>query len=146
LKLETQFWLGKLANLNAAKTPGLGVAPHKPLMLFSVMDPPVECTLGYMVQACHIHEHSKSRNNDPGNGLALTTDAHWMFDKGLWTAIPKGDDFIIHVAIGNYTESTAHGEFLARHHGRALHFDANAKLRPAVEHLDWHRRYHGIAS
>jgi putative restriction endonuclease len=31
-------WLGKLANLNAAKTPGLGVAPHKPLMIFSVMD------------------------------------------------------------------------------------------------------------
>jgi putative restriction endonuclease len=34
----TAHWLGKLANLNAAKTAGLGVAPHKPLMIFSVMD------------------------------------------------------------------------------------------------------------
>ena len=58
----------------------------------------------------------------------------------------RGDDFIIHVTISNYTESTAHGEFLSRHHGRPLHFDANAKLRPAVEHLEWHRRYHRIAS
>jgi putative restriction endonuclease len=104
----------------------------------------LECTLGFMAQACRIHEHSKSRNNDPGNGLALTPDAHWMFDKGLWTAIPKGGDFIIHIAIGNYTESSAHSEFLARHQGRPLHFDTNAKLRPAVEHLEWHRRHHKL--
>jgi putative restriction endonuclease len=90
----------------------------------------------------HIHEHSKSRNNDPGNGLALTPDAHWMFDKGLWTAIPQGDDFIIHVAIGNYTESTAHGEFLARHHGRPLHFHPQARLRPGVAYLAWHAGHH----
>jgi putative restriction endonuclease len=105
----------------------------------------LECTLGYMVQACHIHEHAKSGNDDPGNGLALTPDAHWLFDKGLWTAVPKGDDFIIQVASGSYTESSARGEFLARHHGRPLHFDKHAKLRPAVEHLEWHRKHHKLS-
>lgn len=29
-KEKQTHWLGKLANLNAAKTAGLGVAPHKP--------------------------------------------------------------------------------------------------------------------
>lgn len=32
------LWLGKLANLNAAKSASRGIAPHKPLMIFSVMD------------------------------------------------------------------------------------------------------------
>jgi len=31
-------WLGKLANLNAARTPERGIAPHKPLMLLTVID------------------------------------------------------------------------------------------------------------
>ena len=32
------LWLGKLANLNAARSASLGIAPHNPLMIFSVMD------------------------------------------------------------------------------------------------------------
>lgn len=97
-----------------------------------------------IVQAAHIHQHAVSGNDDPRNGLALTPDAHWMFDQGLWTAFPRGDDFLIHVAVGNYTESSVHGEVLARHHGRPLHFHSNAKLRPAAEHLEWHRNRHKI--
>ncbi len=31
-------WLGKLANLNVARTEARGVAPHKPLMLLTVID------------------------------------------------------------------------------------------------------------
>jgi putative restriction endonuclease len=31
-------WLGKLANLNAARTAERGIAPHKPLMLLTVID------------------------------------------------------------------------------------------------------------
>jgi putative restriction endonuclease len=33
-----ELWLGKLANLNAARTAARGVAPHKPLMLLTVID------------------------------------------------------------------------------------------------------------
>jgi putative restriction endonuclease len=98
-----------------------------------------------IVQAAHIHQHADSGNDDPRNGLALTPDAHWMFDKGLWTAIPKGDDLLIHVAIGKYSESSAHSVSLARHHGRPLHFHDCAKLRPAVEHFEWHRRHHRLS-
>ncbi|MEY3894680.1 MAG: hypothetical protein RLZZ214_199, partial [Verrucomicrobiota bacterium] len=38
LNLATQLWLGKLANLNVARTAARGAAPHKPLMLLTVID------------------------------------------------------------------------------------------------------------
>jgi putative restriction endonuclease len=93
-----------------------------------------------IVQACHIHEHSKSGNDDLNNGLALTPDAHWMFDQGLWTAVPKGDHFLIQVAIDRYEESSPSGRSLAQHHGNPLHFHQSARLRPDAKHLEWHRR------
>lgn len=104
----------------------------------------LHCTKGYMVEAAHIHEHAKSGNDDPLNGLALTPDAHWMFDKGLWTAIPNGDDLLIHVAEGTFTETYPHTRSLLPYHGRPLHFAKNTTLRPDRRHLQWHRAYHGI--
>ena len=98
-----------------------------------------------IVQAAHIHQHAVSGNDDPRNGLALTPDAHWMFDQGLWTAIPKGDDFLIHVAIGRFSESSPHGHTLARFHGKPLHFHDHARLRPDQMHFEWHRKKHRIA-
>ena len=50
------------------------------------------------VQAAHIHQHAVSGNDDPRNGLALTPDAHWMFDAGLWTAVPQGSGLLVVVA------------------------------------------------
>jgi putative restriction endonuclease len=93
-----------------------------------------------IVQAAHIHQHAVSGNDDPRNGLALTPDAHWMFDQGLWTAIPKGDHFLIRIAIGRFSESSPHGRLLAQFHHKPLHFHDHSRLRPAVEHLAWHSR------
>lgn len=93
-----------------------------------------------IVQAAHIHQHAVSGNDDPRNGLALTPDAHWMFDAGLWTAIPKGDDLLIHVAIGRYSESSPHGRLLEQFHGAALNLHEHANLQPAHEHFEWHRK------
>ena len=95
---------------------------------------------GYIVQAAHIHQHAVSGNDDPGNGLALTPDAHWMFDAGLWTVLPKGDDLFIHVAIGRFFESSPHGRLLSRFHEQPLRFHAHAHLKPAHEHFTWHRK------
>jgi putative restriction endonuclease len=93
-----------------------------------------------IVQAAHIHQHAVSGNNDPRNGLALTPDAHWMFDQGLWTAIPKGDGFLIKVAHGGFTEHSPHGNSLTACDGKHLHFHHHARLRPSAEHLAWHNR------
>jgi putative restriction endonuclease len=38
LQTSCNHWLGKLANLNAARTAERGIAPHKPLMLLTVID------------------------------------------------------------------------------------------------------------
>ena len=95
---------------------------------------------GYIVEAAHIHQHAVSGNDDPRNGLALTPDAHWMFDAGLWTVIPKGDDLLIHVAIGRFSESSPHGRLFSQFHELPLQFHNHSRLRPAREHLAWHYR------
>jgi putative restriction endonuclease len=92
-----------------------------------------------IVQAAHIHQHAVSGNDDPRNGLALTPDAHWMFDAGLWTAIPKGDYFLIQVAISRFHESSPLGRNLTERHMQPLSFHDHARLRPDPKHLDWHR-------
>ncbi len=97
-----------------------------------------------IVQAAHIHQHAVSGNDDPRNGLALTPDAHWMFDDGLWTVIPNGDDWLIHVAIGRFSESSPHGRLLSGFHGHQLSFHAHARLRPDAKHFEWHRKTHRI--
>lgn len=98
-----------------------------------------------IVQAAHIHQHAVSGNDDPRNGLALTPDAHWMFDQGLWTAEPKGDRFLIHVAQGRFTESSPQGRSLAAMDRKPLHFHEHARIRPSAEHLDWHKRERFLA-
>jgi putative restriction endonuclease len=95
-----------------------------------------------IVQACHIHQHALSGNDDPRNGLALTPDAHWLFDQGLWTAEPKGDHFLIKVAIGKFNDSSPSGRTLAASQGKPLHFHPQSHLRPDPIHFDWHRKRH----
>jgi hypothetical protein len=38
LQTPAQTWLGKLANLNVARTAARGAAPYKPLMLLTVIE------------------------------------------------------------------------------------------------------------
>lgn len=118
--MNRKYWLGKLANLNAARTAERGIAPHKPLMLLI------------------------SGNDDPRNGLALTPDAHWTFDQGLWTAVPKGDHFLIKVASSRYTESAPNGRLLSSLDGKPLHFHTHSRLRPDPANLEWHARHHRV--
>ena len=98
-----------------------------------------------IVQAAHIHQHAVSGNNDPRNGLALTPDAHWMFDQGLWTAIPKGDHYLIKIATARFTENSPYGRTLTAFDGKPLHFHDHARLRPDQMHFEWHRKKHRIA-
>ncbi|MDZ4185806.1 MAG: HNH endonuclease [Desulfuromonadales bacterium] len=92
-----------------------------------------------LVEAAHIHQHAQSGNDDPGNGLALTPDAHWMFDRGLWTVEVRGDDFIIRVAKGKFRESYLSGFRLAERDAQPLIFVADTDLRPEGRHFLWHR-------
>jgi putative restriction endonuclease len=89
-----------------------------------------------IVHAAHIAAFADTRNNDPRNGLALTPDAHWSFDEGLWTV---DDDLRIVVAADKFSDWSPEGSTLRQRHGRPLHFAARAQLRPDLQYLAWHR-------
>jgi putative restriction endonuclease len=91
---------------------------------------------GSLVDAAHIHQFADSRNNDPRNGIALSKNAHWMFDQGLWTI---NDDLTVKVAHSQFAEHSPHGKGLADFDGQLLLEPLDADLRPDPKYLDWHR-------
>lgn len=95
-------------------------------------------TAGSIVDAAHIHEFRDSRNNDPRNGIALSKNAHWTFDQGLWTL---SDDYRVIVAIGHFSEAgPSHGALLESYHGKQLRLPDDKALWPNPIHLAWHRK------
>ena len=89
-----------------------------------------------IVEAAHIHSFSKSRNDNPDNGLALTRDAHWMFDEGLWTLDERQT---IRVASEIFTEWGNEADWLKARHEKPCSFLEGVSLRPSKVHLHWHR-------
>lgn len=94
-----------------------------------------------MIEAAHIHQHSKSGNDDPSNGLALTPDAHWAFDRGLWTAVPDGRHWVVRVASDVHEEPPGSPRSLLALQGRPLVFADGTRLRPDGQCFAWHREH-----
>jgi putative restriction endonuclease len=93
---------------------------------------------GSIVDAAHIHEFAKSRNNDTQNGLALSKNAHWLFDEGLWTL---GDDYLVIVAAGRFTENSGDQKPLVAYNGEKVHLPTDRALWPSPVHIAWHRKH-----
>lgn len=89
-----------------------------------------------IVDAANIHQRKDSNNDDPRNGLALSKNAHWMFDEGLWSVT---DDLKIIVAEKAFTDWSPDGASLRNYHGRPLLFQRECVLRPDPKHFAWHR-------
>jgi putative restriction endonuclease len=94
-----------------------------------------------IVDAAHIEAWAAHQNDDPGNGLALSKNAHWMFDNGLWSA---DTDLRVIVNTRAFTEHGPEAFRLGSFAGRHLQFDPAAKLRPSSECLRRHRRQSGF--
>ena len=90
-----------------------------------------------IVDAAHIHQFSDSRNNDPRNGIALSKNAHWLFDNGLWTLT---DDYRVIVAEGQFTEAGTTHKMLREYHGQNILLPADPAYWPSLIHIAWHRR------
>jgi putative restriction endonuclease len=90
-----------------------------------------------IVDAAHIHQFARSRNNEIQNGLALCKNAHWLFDNGLWTI---SDDYTILVAAEQFSEDSPDQTSLREYHGRKLRLPTDAQLWPSAVHLAWHRK------
>lgn len=91
---------------------------------------------GSIVDAAHIHQFANSRNNHPRNGIALSKNAHWMFDQGLWSLT---DEYKIVVATGRFHESGDEPLLLTAMSGRQLHLPKDEAYWPDHVHLHWHR-------
>ena len=93
---------------------------------------------GTIVDAAHIHQFSDSRNNDLRNGLALCKNAHWLFDKGLWSI---DGDYRILVANDVFAEESPDQKPLREYHGERLRLPKERSAWPDPRHLAWHRKH-----
>lgn len=98
----------------------------------------VTLTSGTIVDACHIHQFARSRNNDPTNGIALCKNAHWLFDNGLWTL---RDDYTILTADRHFAEAGEETFQLGRMRDKRIILPANTAHWPAQQHIEWHRKH-----
>ena len=96
-----------------------------------------------IVDAAHIVSWAKTQNDDLSNGLALSKNAHWMFDRGLWSV----DDRlrIIVASSHKFSDAGPATTRLALFAGRHLQFDPATKLRPSLEFIRAHRCEYGFA-
>lgn len=95
-----------------------------------------------IVDAAHIHQFHDSRNNDPRNGIALSKNAHWQFDRGLWSL---NDDYQVLVNREKFIEEGVAGQRLADFEGRKVFLPSDPKYWPEYTYLDWHRKKHSVA-
>jgi putative restriction endonuclease len=94
---------------------------------------------GSIVDAAHIHQLADSRNNDLRNGLALSKNAHCLFDNGLWTLT---DDYRVIVATTQFAEEAPDDSVLLRScHGRPIRLPKQPEAWPNPVHLAWHRNH-----
>jgi len=94
-----------------------------------------------IVDAAHIHEFRDSRNNDPCNGIALTKNAHWQFDRGLWSLT---DDYKILINRGKFSEDGTKGQRLSDFEGQNILLPSDSSYLPGSQYLEWHRKKHGF--
>jgi putative restriction endonuclease len=96
-----------------------------------------------IVDAAHIHQFKDSRNNDPRNGLALSKNAHWQFDRGLWSVT---DDYRVIVNRERFIEEGVPGQRLTDFEGRRIFLPSDPKYWPENAYLRWHRKTHQLSS
>jgi putative restriction endonuclease len=94
-----------------------------------------------IVDAAHIEAWKTAQNDDLTNGLALSKNAHWFFDEGLWS-VDRGLRVIVNPQ--RFTEHGPEALRLSAYAGRHLQFDPAAALRPAQQYFEQHRRHHGF--
>lgn len=82
------------------------------------------------VEAAHIVPVAHGGQNLPSNGLALTRDLHWAFDKGAFT-LTFDKKIEVHPAITS-------GELLA-FSGKRIREPSAEFFAPSVEHIQYHR-------
>lgn len=100
-------------------------------------------TGGSLVDAAHIRQFARAGSDEVTNGMALSKNAHWAFDAGLWSLT---DDYRVLVAVHAFAEDCPDGRPLAEYHRQAIRLPADRGMRPSPVHLAWHRRHKFLSS
>lgn len=82
------------------------------------------------LEAAHIKPNSHGGLFLPNNGLALSRDLHWAFDKGFFTI---NDDYTIRV------HDKVTSSYLKSYHGEKIHVPNDQFFRPDKENLIYHQ-------
>lgn len=93
--------------------------------------------IGSMVvglDAAHVVPVSAGGSDHPANGLPLTKDVHWAFDRGL-IGVSSGRTIMVPEAVA----SIPGNEYLRDLRGRRILEARSPNLRVLDEALDWHR-------
>ena len=101
-------------------------------------------TLGMesIVDAAHIHEFKDSRNNNPRNGLALSKNAHWQFDRGLWSL---DGNYQVILNREKFIEEGVTGQRLVDFEGKRIFLPRDPEYWPEHSCISWHRKQHGFS-
>lgn len=89
-----------------------------------------------LVQAAHIHDWSASHDDAPQNGIALSPNYHWLFERGLFTLDER---WRVQVSPASRECVGATDDLLARFRGHQVRLPADPDLRPGEAYLAWHR-------
>lgn len=84
------------------------------------------------LEAAHIKPRAHGENNLPSNGIALSRDLHWAFDKGFFTIT---DDYLIIV------HSEVQSDYLKQFDGKRIYVPENEFFRPNKVFLQHHRTH-----
>ncbi|MEP5726511.1 MAG: HNH endonuclease, partial [Erythrobacter sp.] len=86
------------------------------------------------LDAAHIVPVDLNGSDHPANGLALSKDMHWAFDRGL-VGISKDRTVFVSKKVGDLDGN----EFLRDLHGKPIGQTTNPGLGVLEEALEWHR-------
>ena len=82
------------------------------------------------LEAAHIRPKSHGGLLVPSNGLALSRDVHWAFDKGFFTINDK-QEIIVHDKVSS--------DWLHSYNGKKIYLPDDPFFRPDEENFNYHR-------
>ena len=96
------------------------------------ISPRSDSTVG--LDAAHVVPVDANGSDHPANGLPLTKELHWAFDKGL-----IGVDSSRRIFVPQSVSQLSGNEFLKDIHGLSIRESFNPSLRVLSDAFDWHR-------
>ncbi len=84
------------------------------------------------IEAAHIRPKAQGGEFLPSNGLMLSRDLHWAFDKGFFSIT---DELKVMV------HPKAKSEFLNSFNGTKLFIPRDSFFQPNIENVKWHRKH-----